>query len=271
MLAPLRKRALVAQRVKTALTGVLMCACGSALAGASVFGDVLNGNDYRDSGPIVASGSVGGGGYELRSSADLSTGTLRAAASALRSGPVGTRNSAEARIEEQFTFLGGIGQTAYLDFTFHGSMSQNADGRTLGGLGVSVTNSRTSRGDSESIQLRAGFCNLVAPPTICFDGDSIDYVGTLAFTIESGAYSFVSRIVAFAGPGFASDFANTSKFYFRLPDGVSISSQSGAFLVNADPIIMSPVPEPETWALLAGGLGMLGWQRRRACRSSAST
>jgi hypothetical protein len=50
--------------------------------------------------------------------------------------------------------------------------------------------------------------------------------------------------------------------YLRLPEGVTYTSDTGQFLATATPIAL--VPEPATYALLIGGLGLIGLARRRA-------
>jgi hypothetical protein len=39
-------------------------------------------------------------------------------------------------------------------------------------------------------------------------------------------------------------------------DGVRIA-------FHGDSIVFAPVPEPETWAMLLAGLGLVGWMARR--------
>ena len=60
----------------------------------------------------------------------------------------------------------------------------------------------------------------------------------------------------------STDVVVTSGTVVARVDNVSGSSISSVF----DPTnvsVTSPVPEPETWAMMLAGLGMLGWQARR--------
>ena len=68
-----------------------------------------------------------------------------------------------------------------------------------------------------------------------------------------------------AGATFADlDYGNTLRVSFTLPDNVSYTSDSGVFLTATNTV--TPVPEPETWALMMAGLGLVGQMaRRRRC------
>ncbi|MEO7056793.1 MAG: PEPxxWA-CTERM sorting domain-containing protein, partial [Caldimonas sp.] len=58
------------------------------------------------------------------------------------------------------------------------------------------------------------------------------------------------------------DFMHTGSIGLSLPEGVSYTSDSGVFL-TAGSLPVSPVPEPETWALMLAGLGIVGHFTRR--------
>ncbi len=55
----------------------------------------------------------------------------------------------------------------------------------------------------------------------------------------------------------SADFSNTASIRLFLPQGVSFTSASGAFLAA------SAVPEPAIWALMIGGFGAIGLAARR--------
>jgi PEP-CTERM motif len=60
-------------------------------------------------------------------------------------------------------------------------------------------------------------------------------------------------------PGSRIDFGNSAYLDIRLPQAATFTSASGAFLAT-------PVPEPSTWVLMAGGLAAVLWpaaSRRR--------
>jgi hypothetical protein len=55
----------------------------------------------------------------------------------------------------------------------------------------------------------------------------------------------------------SASFGNTAAFQMSLPSDVTYSSASGVFLSAA------PVPEPETWAMMLAGMGVVGLMARR--------
>jgi len=100
----------------------------------------------------------------------------------------------------------------------------------------------------------ASFAYSALDPThVAFDG-IYNLLGS-AQTLGIGAYLS-------AGATFADlDYGNTMHVSFTLPDNVSYASDSGVFLSAANSV--TPVPEPETWALMLAGLGLLGHLARR--------
>lgn len=79
---------------------------------------------------------------------------------------------------------------------------------------------------------------------------------------------FVSMYLSAGGrSGTFTAFGHTAALDFILPNGLTYTSDSGAFLSAAPP---SAVPEPATWAMMVGGFGLLGLIVRRS-RSTAIT
>lgn len=84
------------------------------------------------------------------------------------------------------------------------------------------------------------------------------FEGTYALQGASGVLTVGSYLDTFVSGG-TIDFSHTGLFSFTaLPGTLSMGSDSGVF-----PIRVVAVPEPQTYALLVAGLGVLGWMARR--------
>lgn len=84
--------------------------------------------------------------------------------------------------------------------------------------------------------------------------------GTYQLVGASGALYVGSFLDTFVTGG-TIDFSHTGLFSFTsLPGGLSLSSDSGVFPVS---VLVNSVPEPETYALMLAGLGVLAWSARR--------
>lgn len=71
----------------------------------------------------------------------------------------------------------------------------------------------------------------------------------------------LARASQFQGGGIAMlDVINTGRAGLIVPDGYAFSSASGVFAT-------APVPEPETYALLLAGLGLVGLAARHRRRA----
>jgi len=85
---------------------------------------------------------------------------------------------------------------------------------------------------------------------------SINYDQTQAITLSDANPYFRLRYWLIGSATHAGSFVDaTGQLAFDLPDGAWLTSKAG---------FPPPVPEPETWAMLLAGLGLLGWQLRRA-------
>lgn len=84
--------------------------------------------------------------------------------------------------------------------------------------------------------------------------------GVLAVTGADKEYGLVTGFSLRCSGGTDCDFGNSAHLSFDMPTGVSFTSASGLLLSgNA----VAAVPEPETYALMLAGLGLLGWLARR--------
>lgn len=95
------------------------------------------------------------------------------------------------------------------------------------------------------------------------DDGLFDYRKSITLFVPSGETTLVldawMNIAVCAGWG-SCDFGHTASLRFgELPAGLSLASRSGVFLAD-----VPAIPEPGTWALWLGGLGLMGaWLRRR--------
>ena len=91
------------------------------------------------------------------------------------------------------------------------------------------------------------------PSHVAFDG----IYNLLGSTQTLGIEAYLSARANFADL----DYGNTLHVSFTLPGNVSYTSDSGVFLSATTAV--TPVPEPETWALMLAGLGLVGQLARR--------
>lgn len=87
--------------------------------------------------------------------------------------------------------------------------------------------------------------------SIVFDNPSLHAVDSIFAEYTFNFYSSLQAITF----GTIVDYGNTAGISFDLPQGVLLTSDSGVFLTAA-------VPEPETYAMLLAGLGLIGFSTR---------
>lgn len=205
-----------------------------------------------------------GPGQSAFALSDQVGGVLRITGVSANAGNNTTTASASASFSERVTFSGGVGQMAYLDYSFEGSLGiANANPFQAAAFGqLQVTSANLLGGRTEYATLSA-FQNTCGPG--CQVGTSTDRTGTLAFLISEGPTTLTAFLSGFASFGNSFDFGNTARFYLRAPGGVTFSGQS-EFLTAATPIFqgpVTPVPEPETGVLMLAGLGILASVARK--------
>ncbi len=133
-----------------------------------------------------------------------------------------------------------------------------ADGQRGGQVALTFS---TASGGVPVTQLRCpAIVNCTASPALGLPSFDTSF----AFNVEANTpYRLSSDLEAVGSNNMAIFFNNTATMSFELAPGMSMSSRSGVFL--------SPVPEPSSWALLAGGIGLLAWStgRRRVPAGTA--
>jgi len=207
--------------------------------------------------------------------ADLTSGTLRATARSANDS-IGASTSAVATLGDTVTFSGGFGQTAFLDYTFRGSITEASNpiaNISLGSLVIYIANPSLGGAQTYGLALSTPFgcavLNFANASLGCYEAASIDLRGSIPFELQPGDFYFLNALGATASAGDFVDFGNSAHFSLRLPEGVTYTSQTGQFLTATAP---PPIPEPETVVLLGAGLAALGWWqsgRRRRSRGLA--
>ena len=229
---------------------------------------------------ISLSAAISGGMYQgnpasgaATSSADLSTGTVRATAfSGGRGGDA--RGLAELNEDVTFSVVGGGSQQITVISHLDGVIGAfTTSGATSGlsfilNLNNGLTGSNilfTSLGTDRGFTFDARGATALTPDG--WDSYSLtnltatgfDFVGLL--TVHDGEQRRVRQQLSLGcSGGVDCDFSHTGSIGFRLPDGVSFTSGSGVFLTTP---IASGVPEPTSWAMLLVGFGMVGAVARR--------
>ena len=166
-------------------------------------------------------------------------------------------SQAAATISETFAFHNfSAGQFSTLKYSFHGKLA-------LGPIGVS--SSDDAYGYLNIVVTNAYNANVMK--TMCIGGSlfgnacqgtgEIFNDGALQIPVYSGDYKIQVTLYAQSVKGNKVELNNTARLFLELPSGVTISSESGAFLANA-----SPVPEPQTKAYLLFGLVIIIGKRR---------
>jgi len=218
-------------------------------------------------------------------------GYLKVAASApatlIPDGPLFGNAGAMASLDELFSYSHspGIDYWAKLRVLARGSLSINAPGYGSAG---GVFTEEFERLDSDFAVIQAGSASLRFPynsdPTFSRLSDIVpdgtptaaDEMRMVFGALDTG-YGYIdlyipitershnmymrSSLLAAAAAGTA-DFSHTALFSMEVPLGESWSSQSGQFLT-------AQVPEPEIYALILTGLGLLGWVKGRMKQNDA--
>lgn len=227
-----------------------------------VDGEVRN---YVDTGPQQASGSLLLGGFELRSSADLATGALRAYASGNRPGDGMATGSAGATFTDSLWFNGAAVGTyvGELRIAFDATLTPDASYEaTWNGISA-VTNVAVSTAPGNT-QIRFAATDCSSITLSCREGGSIQETFSMPLVIAStdlqgrGSVLLTANVQATAVGGGIADAGHTVRLSLALlPEYQAYSSASGVFL--------SAVPEPSTGVMLLGGLLAVGVLRKGGC------
>lgn len=191
---------------------------------------------------------------------NLVTGTFRADAVAppIPQSPDAAAyfSSARAQVFDFVYFSPGATGTAYLDYHWSGTLSSSY---YYGGAGLIFHISHGLEDNRVINSLSTSHC--AADDPTCTIGTKVDQIGSIPFQITTGLTLIDVTLFDAPGDGDMLNAANQGSFvasiFLRTPAGITFGTNSGNFLIAANPIL-SAVPEPAASALLTIGLAAVG-------------
>ena len=225
----------------------------SAISGsfnANTVDDSANGGLSRTSHSTswvsVASDALGNG---FVAGAQSSAGTLKALSSTSLGASGQSYSSAVASYTDFITFSGVGAASGVFKVSIDGSVSGGVSG--YAGYSFSAYLIDPVSGASTNLLYKSESADSGDSATL-----SNAYTKTFQYTAGK-TYQFVATLDASASNGGVADFSHTTGLSFAAAQGVTLASASG-YQYN-----VAAVPEPETYAMLLSGLGMLGLMVRR--------
>lgn len=241
----------------TSLSASCMAAQVSAQGGARGLGTLAQ--SFSQTGSTTAAGSATSGANSSDASIRLDTGVLRST-STTASGVASIYSSAGSavQIDDRLTFMGSA-TAVRLDWAVDGTITFNASrgsaSQTFAQISFDVEAPTYTR--YQYVFASPGACQFAPSATRCDEGVSFSASGSLFLPTQSGSAKLTIYFGTNATSGDSASFGNTARLYLATPPGLSVSSESGAFLINA-----SPVSEPSTLAFFCMGLFAVYLKRR---------
>ncbi|MBT0959688.1 PEP-CTERM sorting domain-containing protein [Denitromonas iodatirespirans] len=210
--------------------------------------------------PSTVSGSKNGFGFDATAAVNETALSAYASTAYHPAGNAGSGSSsasAVASLTDFITFSGGAGMgSASLTALLTGTLTGNNFGSAGYSLSIAlydVTDLGTSYSLSNPLMLAADTRNIAGRQFVTvndtFESD---------FDFEYGkTYGLVATFSALADNGGVADFSNTTSFAMAAAPNVRLESQAGIDYGIA------AVPEPQSYAMLLAGIGLMGLIARR--------
>lgn len=213
----------------------------------------VGGSSESDSTGAESTVNGSSGGFGFAASGEAVGGALKAFASTsfAPGASAGSYSNASgvASFTDYVTFTGGSGVADGLFLsTLEGSLKGGAKGSASYEYNISL------------FDVAAGTSQLLVSDAHSYGKGKLtvnnDYESDFSFTFGK-TYALVATLTASAKDGGIANFKDTATLNFSLGSGVGLTSASGySYGVPA-------VPEPQTYAMLLAGLGMVGAMARR--------
>ncbi|MCW5644776.1 MAG: PEP-CTERM sorting domain-containing protein [Rhodoferax sp.] len=154
----------------------------------------------------------------------------------------------------QITFMGSLRTSDYVDFTNTKSSMTWAQISHLSNIGGLFS--------SDAIAIASDCQGTPEPGCVVAKSTRTEFLIPFTVTNTARELSFQITLATQSFLDSEADFGHSA--YLRLtgvPDDVTFTSGSGQFLLN--PVAIPAVPEPEAFAMLLAGVGLIGLKLRR--------